>query len=65
MIQTFGDHAEGERLNPSDGLVSILTIGIDPDRSGTSASQRPSSSRSISIVKVTLAMYPSAGCLTR
>jgi hypothetical protein len=58
MLEALGDDAEGERLDASDCLVSVLTVGaMTPDKAGTSASQRPSSSRSISIVNVTTAMY--------
>ena len=27
MLETFGNHAQGERLYPSDCFVTILTVG--------------------------------------
>ena len=57
MFQALGNHAEGERLDASDRLVPVLTVGHHAGQPRYSASQRPSSSRSISIVKVTRAMY--------
>ena len=33
MLQTFGNHAKGERLDASDGFVAILPVGHDARQS--------------------------------
>ena len=57
MFEAFGNHAEGESLDTRDGLITIGTVAHEtPASVGTSASHRPSSSRSSSMDKVHL-MY--------
>ena len=37
MLQTFGNHAEGERLHASDGFLPVLAIGHDAGQRGKPA----------------------------
>ena len=34
MLQTFGNHAEGQRLNAGDGFVAILAVGHNAGQRG-------------------------------
>lgn len=34
MLQTFGNHAQGERLYAGDGFVSVLAVGHDAGQGG-------------------------------
>jgi hypothetical protein len=55
---TGSAYSKGESLHESDGFVPALAMeAMTPDQVGTSASQRPSPSRSISTANVRLAGY--------
>jgi hypothetical protein len=61
VLEAFGNNAESEGLDAGHHFITILPVAEHAGQSGTSAIQRPSSSRSSSIVKVTCVMYHPAG----
>jgi hypothetical protein len=53
MLEAFGDDSKRQRLDAGDGLIAVGAVAhITPDRSGISASHRPSCSFASSIAKV-------------
>jgi len=59
ILEAFGNNAECQGLNAGHRFITILPVDRTPGEAGISAIQRPSSSRSSSIVKVTPAIYHS------
>ena len=57
MFKALRDHSQAQRLDGGDCLLPVLTISHHAGQRWDLASQRPSSSRSISTVNVTVAIY--------